>query len=273
MDLNLVKQKLEALNSKSTSTKREKVDYSKIIWKPKAGKHIIRIVPSLINKNNPFREIFLHYGFAKFPIFALTNWGEKDPIVEFAAELRKTSERENWVLAKKIEPKMRVFIPVVVRGEEHMGTRLWEVGKLIYTQFLTLTDDEDYGGDYTDVMAGRDFTVTATDDVVAGNKAIKCTISPKPKTTPITDDKDLLERILNEQPDILAINRKYTFDALKDILEKWLDPENATDSSVETPDESKNDLPWGKEEEVKSSKSGGKKSKTDKFDELFKDEK
>jgi hypothetical protein len=28
------------------------------------------------------------------------NYGEKDPIVEFSKELRKTSEPENWRLAK-----------------------------------------------------------------------------------------------------------------------------------------------------------------------------
>ncbi len=32
--------------------------------------------------------------------------------------------------------KMRVFAPVIVRGEEEQGTRLWEFGKEIYQQFL-----------------------------------------------------------------------------------------------------------------------------------------
>jgi hypothetical protein len=103
--------------------------------------------------------VFVHYGFSKFPIYALTNWGEKDPIVEFAKSLRNTQEKENWQLAKKLDPKMRVFAPVVVRGEEEKGVRLWEFGKEIYMQCLGIAEDEDYG-DFTDISEGRDLQLT-----------------------------------------------------------------------------------------------------------------
>ena len=83
------------------------------------------------------------------------NWGEKDPIVEFAAQLRKTSDKENWRLAKKIEPKARYFAPVIVRGEEDKGVRLWQFGKETYEAFLQLAIDEEVG-DYTDINEGRD---------------------------------------------------------------------------------------------------------------------
>jgi hypothetical protein len=140
MDIKAIKQKLNALQS--TGQKKEKVDYSKYLWKPKSeGKYQIRIVPSVLNKSNPFQEVFVHYGFSKFPIYALTNWGEKDPIVEFAKSLRNTQEKENWQLAKKLDPKMRVFAPVVVRGEEEKGVRLWEFGKEIYMQLLGIAED------------------------------------------------------------------------------------------------------------------------------------
>ncbi len=77
MDINAIKQRLNSLQS--SGQKKEKVDYSKYYWKPKQeGKYQIRFVPSKINKQNPFREMFVHYGIGKFPIFVLTNWGEKD---------------------------------------------------------------------------------------------------------------------------------------------------------------------------------------------------
>ena len=92
MDLSSIKNKLSALQS--AGQKKEKVDYSKYLWKPKQeGKFQIRIVPSVLNKQNPFQELFVHYGFGKFPIYALTNWGEKDPIVEFAKQLRTTNDK------------------------------------------------------------------------------------------------------------------------------------------------------------------------------------
>ena len=147
MDLALLKQKLGNLNApqKSGGKTYEKIDYTKVFWKPQVGNHTIRIVPSKFNKQNPFREVYFHYGFAKGPILALNNWGEADPIMEFAAKLRQSKDRDNWALAKKLDPKMRVFVPVIVRGEEHLGVRLWEFGKEVYKSLLGFAADEDYG--------------------------------------------------------------------------------------------------------------------------------
>ena len=275
MDLSLIKNKLAGLNNKPGAY--EKVDYTKIFWKPKVGTHLIRVVPSKFDKQNPFKEVFFHYGFTKGPILALTNWGEKDPIVEFAKGLRKSSDKEDWQLAKKLDAKMRIFVPVIVRGEEQMGTRLWEFGKEIYQQLLGIAADEDYG-DFTDIQDGRDFTIEGTNDVVAGRSVVKCAVRPKPKQTPITNDAALLQKLLDEQPDILSINRRYDFDSLKVILEKFLNPEEENEhlplvASQDDEDELVDDLPW--KDEPATSKpytlenTTPKATNADKFDSLF----
>jgi hypothetical protein len=235
MDLNLVKQKLAAAQNKGQQ--REKIDYTKIFWKPKPGKYQVRILPSKFDKSWPIREVQFHYGFAKGPILALTNWQEADPISDFAKQLRKSSDKEDWQLANKISPKSRFFAAVLVRGEEHLGARLWEFGKLTHDQLLGIAADDDYG-DFTDITDGRDFTIEAVEDTVAGRKGIKCTLRPKVKSTPISEDAALVEKALEEQPDILAINRKYTYEALKDVLTKWLNPEEEA-AATETPIASK----------------------------------
>jgi len=235
MDLNLVKQKLAAAQNKGQQ--REKIDYTKIFWKPKPGKYQVRILPSKFDKSWPIREVQFHYGFAKGPILALTNWQEADPISDFAKQLRKSSDKEDWQLANKISPKSRFFAAVLVRGEEHLGARLWEFGKLTHDQLLGIAADDDYG-DFTDITDGRDFTIEAVEDTVAGRKGIKCTLRPKVKSTPISEDAALVEKALDEQPDILAINRKYTYEALKDVLTKWLNPEEEA-AATETPIASK----------------------------------
>jgi hypothetical protein len=232
MDLNLAKQKLAASQNRG-GQQREKIDYTKIFFKPKPGKYVVRILPSAYDKAWPIREVQFHYGFAKGPILALSNWGEADPIADFAKTLRKSSDREDWELAKKISPKSRYFAAVIVRGEEHLGARLWEFGKLTNDQLLGIAADEDYG-DYTDITDGRDFTIDATEDVVAGRKGIKCNLRIKPKTSPISEDAAVVEKVLNEQPDILTINRRYTYEALKEILTKWLNPEEEA-TATETP--------------------------------------
>lgn len=276
MDLNLAKQKLAAAQNKGNQT-REKIDYTKIFFKPKPGKYQVRILPNKYDKAWPIREVQFHYGFAKGPILALSNWGEADPISDFAKQLRKSADKEDWQLAKKIEPKYRYFAAVVVRGEEHLGARLWEFGKLTNDQLVGIAADEDYG-DFTDITDGRDFTIEATEDVIAGRKGIKCNIRVKPKTSPISEDAALVEKLLNEQPDILGINRKYTYDALKDILTKWLNPEDeaATETPIASKDEDEEDDFIAEMNKPVTpaytlENNAAKTSNADKFDNLFND--
>jgi hypothetical protein len=277
MDLSVIKQKLSA--SQTKGQKREKVDYTKVFFKPKPGKYQIRILPSKFDKSNPFREVYFHYGFSKGPILALTNWNEKDPIAEFAKNLRKSSDKEDWQLAKKIEPKLRYFVPVLVRGEEAQGPRLWEFGKLIYEQLLGIAADEDYG-DFTDITDGRDFTIEAVEDVVAGRKGIKCNIRVKPKTSAISDDATVVTKALDEQPDILGINKHYSFDELKDLLDKWLNPDSeedtdapiaskSTDDDEEEEDDFLAEMNKPVEQTYKLDTTSAKTSNADKFDDLF----
>jgi hypothetical protein len=273
MDLNTIKSRLSALQS--SGQKKEKVDYTLTQWKPKSeGKYQIRIVPSKLDKSNPFKEVYLHYGYAKFPIYALTNWGEKDPIVEFSKQLRGTNDRENWSLAKKLDPKMRVFAPVIVRGEEDKGVRLWEFGKEIYLQLLGLAEDEDYG-DFTDISEGFDFTLEALMGDIGGRQGLKSSIRPKRKTSALSEDASQIEMWLEEQPDILEMQAKFkkSFDELKTILQNFLEPEGEEEEMAPTPTES---IDEELNLEPKSNYSLSTKKEVakpvDKFDSLFDDE-
>ena len=274
MDINAIKQRLNSLQA--TGTKKEKVDYSKYYWKPKQeGKYQIRIVPSAINKENPFQEVFVHYGLSKFPTYALTNWGEKDPIVKFAKQLRQTNDKENWQLAKKLDPKMRIFAPVIVRGEEDKGVRLWEFGKEIYMQLLGIAEDEDYG-DFTDINEGRDFTVDANIGDIGGRQGIKCSIRVKPKTSVLSSDKSEIKSWLTEQPNVLELQKKNSYEDLKDILKRFLNPEEEESEETVTVEDTKDEDPiLAKAEQPKSNYTlqvKPKVTKADKFDALFGDD-
>lgn len=272
MDLNSIKSKLSALQSQGKS--KEKIDYTKSLWKPKTeGKFQIRIVPSILDKQNPFKEVFVHYGISKFPIYALTNWGDKDPIVEFVKQLRTTSDKENWKLSKKLEPKMRVFAPIIVRGEEDKGVRLWEFGKEIYMQLLGIAEDEDYG-DYTDINEGRDFTVEAIKGDIGGRQGLKTSIRIKPKTTPLSADASQIENFITEQPTLLEIQRKNTYESIKETLQSWLSPEEPEEGAIiDDEDEVEAELEAApvKNYALKTPATA-KSSKAEKFDALFEDE-
>ena len=271
MDLNAIRARLDSLNKQSNPQKKEKKDYTLIYWKPREeGKYQIRFVPTKLDlPTAPFQEVFMHYGVGKFPIVALTNWGEKDPIVEFTKQLRKSSDPENWRLSKKLDPKLRVFAPVVVRGEEEKGVRLFEFSKTIYMELLSIAEDEDYG-DFSDVAEGFDFVVNASK--VQDRPGFALSLRPKPKQTPLSKDAKQIETWLENQPILLEERFKYTYDKLKDELQGFLtEGEDAEDTIVSEPPVA---FEGDKEEKPKknyslSTQESPKKSKVDEFDDMF----
>lgn len=230
MDINAIRAKLDALNNNGQD--RDKPDYSEIFWKPQLGKQTIRIVPSVLDPAYPFKELKFHYGIGKYPMIALSNFGKQDPIEEFVKELRKTSDKDNWSLSGKISPKTRIFAPVVVRGEEEKGVRLWGFGVTIYKALLALAEDEDIG-DYTDTINGYDMVV----EQAQGNPYPTTTVRIKPKQTPLSDNNEMVDIWLKKQPIPEESFTQYDYDFVKKQLQNYLDPDSAEDETTtpETP--------------------------------------
>jgi hypothetical protein len=221
LDLNAIKAKLNQLNKTD--------DKKQTLWKPEAGKTRVRIVPYVHRKENPFLELYFHYDIGKKSMLSPISFGNADPIVEFADKLKKTGDKDEWLMGRKMEPKMRTYVPVIVRGKESEGVKFWGFGKTIYAELLSIISDPDYG-DITDLMNGRDIDVEFTPAEGAGAFP-KTAIRVKPNTQPATDDKAIAEKIMN-QPQITDIFPEPSYDELEAALKEWMNPENA-DSDVE----------------------------------------
>ena len=270
MDLSLLKQKLDGLQQKQ-NTSGQKTDYTKIFWRPPVGKSQIRIVPSTYNKNNPFKELKFYYGITNKVMISPLNWDEKDPIYLFAQKLREEYNKENYILAKKLDAKTRIFAPVLVRGEEDKGVRLWQFGKQVYEELLALAVDEEIG-DYTDISGGRDLTVETVGPESTGTPYNKSSVRVRLKTSPLSEDSTTVEKWLKEQPNPEELFKRYTFDEMKSALEKWLSPEDEGDEgdissepAVEFDDKPSSNF------SLDTSKA--KQTKNDEFDSLFDDKK
>jgi hypothetical protein len=157
-------------------------------------------------------------------------FGNADPIVEFADKLKKTGDKDEWLMGRKIEPKMRTYVPVIIRGKEAEGVKFWGFGKQIYTELLSIISDPDYG-DITDLMNGRDIDVEFTP--AEGANYPKTSIRVKPNTQPATDDKAIAEKIMN-QPEITDLFPEPSYDELEQALQEWMNPETA-DADVAAP--------------------------------------
>ena len=214
MDLDKVKRRLNQLQ---TSTQR-----TSNLWKPQPGTQQIRLVPYKFNKDNPFIELFFHYDLGGKSHLSPISFGRPDPIEEFAQKLKASGNRDDYRLGKKLEAKMRTFAPVLVRGEESQGVKFWGFGKTVYQEILSVISDPDYG-DITDPVSGRDITVEFKTAEETGASFPSTAIRVKPIQTPISEDKNILEKVEDTQKDITDIYQEKTYDELTEILNNWLE--------------------------------------------------
>ena len=271
MDIKLA---LSRFNSLQNNTKK-----SDSIWKPANGKSQIRIVPYKFNKDLPFIELYFHYNINNKTYLSPMSFGRPDPIVEFAEKLKRTGDTDDWKAGKKMEPKLRTFVPVIVRGKENEGVKFWGFGKTVYQDILGYIADPDYG-DITDPMTGRDIVLDVT-SAEESNAAYPTTaIRIKPTQTKLSDDPAMVQSLLDNQKNITELYSELSYAELKAVLENWLNPGSAVaddeiveeleapkpkqsapkQSSVsvdmggtqEIPGVGYGDLPWEKEEPKKA---------------------
>ena len=221
MDINAIKSRLNQLQN-TTSTANS-------FWNPPAGKTQIRITPYVENKDNPFVELFFHYSLVpNKTVLSPLSFGRPDPVQQFADKLKSTGDKDEWIQGKRIEPKMRTFVPVIVRGEETEGVKWWGFGKTVYQELLSIIADPDYG-DISDSMTGRDIVVERQTAAEAGNQYGKTTIRVKPNQTALVEDLDLSKKLLTVQPNIVELYTEPSFDELKGHLHTFLNPNGETE--------------------------------------------
>ena len=225
MDLAKVKKRLNQLQASNQRTSS--------LWKPQPGTQQIRIVPYKFNRDNPFIELFFHYDLGGKSHLSPISFGRPDPIEEFAQKLKSSGNRDDYRLGKKLEAKMRTFAPVLVRGEESEGVKFWGFGKTVYQEILSVISDPDYG-DITDPVSGRDITVEFKTAEETGASFPSTAIRVKPIQTPITEDKNILEKVDDTQRDITEIYKEKSYDDLTDILNNWLEGREEDETTTNT---------------------------------------
>ena len=226
MDINAIKQRLSQLKDTNTRTSN--------LWKPAPGTQQVRIVPYKYNKDNPFIELYFHYDIAKRSYLSPISFGRPDPIEEFATKLKQTGNKDDWRLGRKLDSKMRTFLPVVVRGKEGEGVKFWGFGKTVYQELLSFIADPDYG-DITDPTNGRDIAVEFKTAEETGANFPSTSIRVKPNQTPITDDAEQLKGMIENQVEITSIYTEQSYDELKEVLDNYLNPtEEGTTTTTES---------------------------------------
>ena len=282
MDISLA---LKRFSSLQNNTKK-----SDSIFKPANGKSQVRIVPYKFNKDIPFIELYFHYNINNKTYLSPMSFGRPDPIVEFAEKLKRTGDTDDWKAGKKMEPKLRTFVPVIVRGKESEGVKFWGFGKTVYQDILGYIADPDYG-DITDPNTGRDIVLEVMSAEESNASYPTTTIRVKPATSKLADSPETIQSLLENQKNITELYSELSYSELKGVLENWLNPSAAVNDEIveelEAPkpkaqpavqqksvsvdlggtSDISGDLPWEKEEAPKAPKA--KDDVASAFDDLF----
>ena len=200
-----------------------------VMWRPQEGEEAtIRLLSFADNGGQPFKELWFYYNIGNNPgLLAPYQSGEPDPIQELIQKLRDDSSKESYELAKKLYPKMRSYAPVIVRGEEDKGVRLWSFGKTVYQDLLNIMLDEDYG-DITDPADGRDVKVTCTK--APGRMWATTAVRPRGKQSSLSKDNALAKKWMDSIPNLDDMYTLKTYDELEKIVNDWLNGDDGDDS-------------------------------------------
>ena len=213
VDFDAIRRKLNQLSGQGN--KRN------VMWRPQEGEEVtVRLLSFKNDDGLPFVERWFYYNIGNNPgLLSPYQFGKEDPIQDLINKLRDEATKESYELAKKLYPKPRYYAPVVVRGEEDKGVRIWSFGKTVYQSLLNIMLDEDYG-DITDPVEGRDVKVICTK--APGRMWATTEVRPRGKTSRLTEDSKTAKEWISNIPNLDDMYSLKSSEELEKIVNDWL---------------------------------------------------
>ena len=227
INMELMRKKLAALRGEGTS------DKTSVWFKPEEGDTDIRIVPTA--DGDPLKELIFHYnieGHKGGVMCPKRNFGEACAICDFASQLWRdgtnNNDDETKKLAKSLFVRTRYFSPVIVRGMEDEGVKIYGYGKTAYELLLGYILDPEYG-DITDVNEGTDITITYTKANRPGAYP-QTNMKMRRNTTPLLEDSDAIPGLLQEIPNVEELFTRHSSADVEEILNKMMSSDGSAES-------------------------------------------
>ena len=228
INMELMRKKLASLRGETKGTTT-----TSVWFKPDEGDTDIRIVPT--SDGDPLKEVFFHYnieGHRSGIMCPKKNFGESCPICDFASQLWRegtdSNDEETKKLAKSLFVRTRYFSPVVVRGMENEGVKVYGYGKTAYELLLGYILDPEYG-DITDLNEGTDITLTYTKPNKPGAFP-QTNLKMRRNTSTLLEDRDAIPGLLQNAPDIMSLFTRHSPAEVNAILDQMLSGDSSAES-------------------------------------------
>lgn len=221
LDLDSIRRKLDELNG----VKKQTTSLVNM-WKPEPGEHRVRVLPW--GDSEPIKERYFYYLENAPSILAPYQFGKPDPISDLVKSLYRSGSPEEKNMAKKLLPKMRAYVPVIVRGEESKGVMLWAFGKQVYQRILGFFVDAEVG-DISDPDGGFDLVVKISK--LPGKQFNDTTVDAARRPSKLSTDQKQVQSWLTSVPNINDVFKLKSTDEIKEILNNWLNVDDQQEKS------------------------------------------
>lgn len=196
------------------------------LWKPGVGEYKVRGLPwKNAPEGQPFIERWFYYIGNGPGILAPHQFGKPDPINDLIRKLYSSGKPDDRLLAKKLQPKMRAYMPVIVRGQEDKGVQVWSFGKIIYQRLLGYFLNEEVG-DILDPQEGFDLNVVIKQQ--AGKQFQDTDVEAARRPRKLSDDAAQSKQWVDSVPNIDDMYRLKSPQEIETLLNNWLSGGDAT---------------------------------------------
>ena len=245
IDVNKLKANLAGFRtSKSKST----TPRQNVFWTPDIGEHTVYLLPWTDQEmEEPFKFVWLYYNlggamtedgrllkkapkdekvrYVKAPL-TLRQYGKTDPVQEMIDSLHESGDESDKELAKKLYATQVAMVPIIVKGEEELGVRIWKItSKTAYEQLTNHYCKFEEIGFLNDPQNARWVNITVLEEPGKPfplNKKIS-QVTPSFKNSPLSEDSEEITKWVENIPDIDEAMKwqKHDYDSLSKLLEAW----------------------------------------------------
>lgn len=216
-----LQKRLEEIDGKFKGKFGSSSNRAQVVWRPVEA-HTVRIVPH----TPQFVELMFHYNVGDVgTVLCPVTFGNKCPICELRISLYKNGTDDDKKFAKELKNSWRFYAPIVVRGKtEEQVPMWWAFSRTVYNMIFNLAKNPEYG-DISDPAKGTDLDIVVEKPKKKGEFK-KTNVSPKRSASALSDANNI-DRLINSIPDLMKEFKVYTYEEIKQIVDKWLTTKHA----------------------------------------------
>lgn len=226
---------LEAIRRRVKELSGNRKNSSIQLWKPELGEYKVRGIPwkpEQTSDGMPLIERWFYYIGEAQSMLSPSQFGKPDPVNDLIRKLYNSGKPDDRVIAKSLQPRMRAYMALIVRGQEDKGVFVWAFGKPVYQRLLSFYADEEVG-DILDPETGFDLKVSLTHQqgkMFKGRPSIDTSIDPARRQSKLSEDPAQAKAWLESVPDLDDMYKLKTFAEMEGVLNNWLSGGDQTSS-------------------------------------------